>query len=217
MFSVSASPFNSMDRSLYGGWTASPSAVAARDPVILRNFYRLNPSVAYQDSKWASMALKYSTSSADRARAKLIKAALAKKEVAKIRKDIEGWGDAWASAMKHIRSPYARKQMSPRNRQRLFNMFEAWDWDPIDDTRKATLSYMSAAPYATPIRSIAGVPAMLTTEYVPRKQFRVGREYDALGIPEADAIQFADLPAPPADYRPWQNVVLAEPAQGANA
>lgn len=157
------------------------------------------------------MALKYSTSSADRARAKLIKAALAKKEVAKIRNEIAGWGDAWASAMKHIRSPYARKQMTPRNRQRLFNMFEAWDWDPIDDTRKATLAYMSAAPYASPTNAIAGVPAMLTTQYVPRKQFRVGREYDALGIPAADAIQFADLPEPGEGYQPWQNVVLAEP------
>lgn len=205
MFSVSASPFNSPARSLYGGWASSAAPRDLQNVRDLSAYYATHPTDAYRDSKWATIALKYSTDSTTRARARFIKEALKKEVVKQIRRANPDWGPAWNRAMKYARSPYARKQMTPADRQRIFTLFEAMEWPKLRESDRAAISFMTAAPYAPPTSTIAGLNDALTTEYVNRKNYRLPREYAALDIP-ADSL--FSLGALPAAANQWEDTVF---------
>lgn len=173
MFSVSASPFNSRRRQLYGGWAASaaynaPSAALYQGVNLADDYAR--------DAKYAAMAARFSTDPAVRASARSFRSAtkglLARQRAAAKRGDPTAiaWVKAYNAARAAWASTYTRPPLSPAQKNTIFDAFTQMSTEP-DAAQRAWLSLASRAPY-TSTPAAQGITeddlALLTTgEYAP--------------------------------------------------
>lgn len=147
MFSVSASPFNSAARSLYGGWNPTDQALDPSSTIFnLQALYSKDGPSTYRDAKWAELALKYAADPLTRARAKRIKAAQ-KKMLATWKKDLV-WKDAYYKAIKAIRNPYKRQSVPAETKAKLWQLFLETPWDAdLPAKSKAAIAALSDGPF----------------------------------------------------------------------
>ena len=145
MFSVSANPFNSRARSLYGGWTASPDAQSL-DIEKLNAFYGSpdNAATMFRDSRWANIIMRFSKDAQRRMVAKKIKAAT-HKMLTDWRKN-ELWKRNYNLAMASVRSPYRRKSLDDLKKAAIVANFESID-APYDTGELAWMSALSRVPF----------------------------------------------------------------------
>lgn len=157
MFSVSASPFNSYARSLYGGWTQSANA-NAMDAEALRGFYGTpaNAGTMYGDSKWANVILRFSKDAKKRLIAKKIKAAT--KDMMKRWRANETWRKNYNLALAAMRSPYKRTSLNDKKRAGIVAEFESLQPDTMGAAGRAWLSALSRVPFVADPR-LPGVSA----------------------------------------------------------
>lgn len=156
MFSVGASPYNSLDRQLFGGWTTAglntadflQAAAQRMDDDRWDAVDRLLPSAgaAYQAAKWANLALKYAGDVNTRQKAKAIREAM-KGFVRHKRATDPDWKKAYATALAHVRSPYHKPSLSSQSRDQLWRMFERLPYAQITNPGKLFLSMLGDAPY----------------------------------------------------------------------
>lgn len=160
MFSVGASPYNSMGRQLYGGWTSPGNADlwtqiagtaddVGREALIDQNF---NAAEIFQASKWANLAARLSTDPGERAMARVIKRAL-KGYVGKSRRESPAFRAAYAAALANVRSPWRKPPLPRTSRATLWNFFKQIPWEGITGPQKAFISMASKAPYTVAPRS----------------------------------------------------------------
>lgn len=150
MFSVSSSPYNSRARQLYGGWANVAAPEASRGSYLtLRQYYATHPNAWYRDSKWASMAIKYSPSRDDLALAKLIKKA-GKDQMEGWRSNL-AWREGYAAAMARMRSPVTRRKMTDLEKQRTWLTFtQRVPYGKPTALGRAWLSLATKGPYSAP-------------------------------------------------------------------
>lgn len=151
MFSVSASPYNSVPRQLYGGWTLSDIGMGnvfdTRNWDAIAAQYQAAPEKLYRDSKWASMAMKYSPIPDDARRAKAIRGLL-KGRLPEFRKD-PAFKTAYAAALAGRRSPAKKPPLPGAAKVALWSKFLQLDEDPRKLTRDELvwLSMAGKAPF----------------------------------------------------------------------
>lgn len=150
MFSVSASPFNSAARQLYGGWAGVAAPEGSRGSYqALRNYYATHPNSWYRDSKWASMAIKYSPNRNDLALAKLIKKA--GKDQMEIWRQNAAWKEGYAAAMARMRSPVVRRKMTDTEKLRTWLTFtNRVPYGRPTAAGRTWLSLATKGPYTSP-------------------------------------------------------------------
>ena len=146
MFSVSASPFNSVRRSLYGGWVQSANANNMNEAA-LRNFYGTvdGAPTMYGDSKWANIILKFSRDAQKRLIAKKIKAAT--KDQLKLWRQDQNWRKAYNSVLAKLRSPYRRTPLDPGKRAAIVAQFEGIDPNHLTSGDLTWMSALSRVPF----------------------------------------------------------------------
>ena len=150
MFSVGASPFNSRERAVYGGWLPNPYDKAKQ----YRDVWGDDPTEYVQDTKWADLASKYAYLPAELDQAALIRAA-AKDVLKDVRKAAKKndkaaivWLNGYRKAMKNLRSPYIASRLGPDARDAIWAAFQKLDWkDEFDDSQRLWLSLAKHAPY----------------------------------------------------------------------
>lgn len=178
MFSVSASPFNSRARSLYGGWTASANA-SSLDENALRDFYgtAANAPTMYQDSKWANIIMRFSRDGNKRLLAKKIKAAT--KNMLKTWREDAAWKKGYRDALKAMRSPYKRMPLSDEQRAAIVSTFESIDDDTKVPGELAWMSALSRAPFvANPM--LPGVSTIGNNLLWSAPDYLIGTEIDPI-------------------------------------
>ena len=178
MFSVSASPFNSRARSLYGGWTASANA-SSLDEDALRDFYGTaqNAPTMYQDSKWANIIMRFSRDGEKRLLAKKIKAAT--KNMLKTWREDAAWKKGYRDALKAMRSPYKRMPLSDRQRAAIVSTFEGIPDDTKSPGELAWMSALSRAPFvANP--QLPGVSPIGNSLLWSAPDYLIGTEIDPI-------------------------------------
>lgn len=175
MFSVTASPFNSPDRALYGGWAFSANARDAADSDALAALYAdpENADDAYYDSKWANLALRYSGNAANRAMAKKIKAAI--KGRMKDWRKVQAWADAYNLASAAVRSPFRKSPLKARQKANIWATFAAMNPANMTPQDKMWLSALNGAPYSS-------VPVMPQVSEAARALLSGGPYYDPAGV-----------------------------------
>lgn len=201
MFSVSASPFNSRARQLYGGWADVAAPADYRNNYqTLRAWYGQNPAAWYRDSKWANMAIKYSPNRADLALAKLIKRA-GKDQMERWRAD-QDWREGYAAALASMRSPVQRRKLTPEEKYRTWATFSQIPFENPTASARAWLSLATKGPYtsAPRVRGLRIDPASLRALSVgplgmlpaDRYQLPEGAVRDPYRIDIGDADAMAD-------------------------
>lgn len=174
MFSVSASPFNSRPRQLYGGWTLSDIGMGdvfnTREWNNIAAQYQAAPEKLYRDSKWASMAMKYSPDPDDARRAKAIKGIL-KGRLATFRQD-PAFKAAYALSLAGRRSPAKKPPLPGASKVALWRKFLDLNEDPrrltADDLvwlSMASKAPFTAAPVFEPPYRLANPGEMVTGPY----------------------------------------------------
>lgn len=150
MFSVSASPFNSRARQLYGGWAGVAAPEASRGSYqALRQYYSTHPNSWYRDSKWASMAIKYSPYRNDLSLAKLIKKA--GKDQMETWRGNSAWREGYAAAMANMRSPVQRRKMNDTEKLRTWLTFtQRVPYTRPTAAGRTWLSLATKGPYTSP-------------------------------------------------------------------
>lgn len=175
MFSVSASPYNSLPRQLYGGWLLSDIGNSADifntnrwDEFAGR--YQASPEKLYRDSKWATMAMKYSPDPDDARRAKAIKAIL-KGRLPEFRKN-PAFKSAYALALAGRRSPAKKPPLPGASKVALWRKFLELNGDAeaLTNDDRVWLSMASKAPFtAAPVfqapYALANAAQMVTGPY----------------------------------------------------
>lgn len=152
MFSVTSSPYNSLPRQLYGGWTTeitpntADSTAAGWDD---------DGSQYFQDTKWASMAEKYATDPGTRDLAAHIRAISKgvlknKRELAKTGDaDALGWLAAYNAAAKNTRTKLRLPPLSYASKNAIWKKFQDLKWANFNDPTKAWFALASRAPYVS--------------------------------------------------------------------
>ena len=162
MFSVGASPFNSRGRQIYGGWAAA--ARAGMKPEDLQAGYRGDALNFFKDSKWASMAERYSLNPADRELASLIRKAsngvlkAARQQAKNGDMAAVRWLMAYNSAAGKVRNKYRLSSLSPTQRQAIFNRFASIPWNNTDDGQPDSLRMWFAMANRAPFERIPAIP-----------------------------------------------------------
>ena len=170
MFSVGASPYNSLGRQIYGGWAATSTAADTEDT--LKTAFEADPVRFFKDAKWASMAEKFSLNPADRELASHIRkgsAGILKKmrqEAAKGNMAAVQWVMGYNSAAGKVRNKYRLSSLSPSQKQTIFNRFTQdvhWTDDAggLGDNYRMWLALANRAPFESmPLlpRGIGAVP-----------------------------------------------------------
>ena len=146
MFSVSASPFNSCARSLYGGWTQSGNANAMNEAA-LRAYYGsvAGAPTMYGDSKWANIILRFSRDAQKRLIAKKIKAAT--KDQLKLWRQNADWRKAYNATLARMRSPYRRTALDPAKKAAIVAQFENIDAAHLTPGELTWMSALSRVPF----------------------------------------------------------------------
>lgn len=167
MFSVPASPYNSLPQQLYGGWTTgvtSDTATAAAAG------WDKSGSKYFQDTKWASMAEKYAVDPETRDLAAHIRA-ISKNVLKEARAAAKtgdpaalGWIADYNNAAKNTRTKLRLPPLSYASKQAIWNKFAALPWKPdFNDETKAWFALASRAPYI----SAPEVPGLLPADVNP--------------------------------------------------
>lgn len=167
MFSVASSPYNSLPRQLYGGWTTNITPDTADATAAGWN---ADGSQYFQDTKWASMAEKYATDPGTRDLAAHIRAI--SKNVLKNKRALAkagdasalGWVAAYNAAAKNTRSKLRLPPLSYASKNTIWNKFRNLRWnDDFSDPTRAWFALASRAPYI----SAPTVPGLAPADIKP--------------------------------------------------
>lgn len=169
MFSVTSSPYNSLPRQLYGGWTTGITSDTADAAAAGWN---ADGAQYFKDTKWASMAEKYAVDPKYRDLAAHIRKI--SKDVLKGQRALAKTGDpgavqwmaAYNRAAKNIRSKLRLPPLTYGQKEAVWDRFSKLGWkDDFDETTRSWFTLASRAPYvATP--SITGVTPQMAAEFV---------------------------------------------------
>lgn len=146
MFSVSASPFNSRSRQLYGGWDPIATAADLQAPDAFYGDVAEGPARYYRDRKWANLAVKYAPDEASYRTAKAILDAT--KNKLKQYRTVKAWKDAYAKVLKTRRLPYVKRPMTSAMRDAIWKNFKQIGIDNVQPVTNEWLALASGGPYS---------------------------------------------------------------------
>lgn len=149
MFSVSASPFNSYSRQLYGGWNPIAKNANVANSAAADAFYGdpvEGPARYYRDRKWANLAIKYAPDEVNYRFAKAIMDAT-KNKLKQYRTDA-AWKKAYGAVLKTRRLPFVRRPMTSVMKNAVWNNFARLGIDDVSPQANEFLALASGAPYS---------------------------------------------------------------------